>query len=355
MRTQRDRRELIALGLFAAACACASAAATSAAPPVAAAAKTPAPAATPAQSPGPKVGGAQVLHLAPKARPNSTYSLAARFDIANRDVTFEAPDAYKQGFDYWAGHMKGQTRSEVYEITTVTQDADKSGRVPFRQTIPKFDLEYERQGQMFAVSDQIEKDLRTYIWEGTLDPSGNLSEKRKVSGKANPEIDGLQIPEIDRIFPTVKEAKDLKIGENFKDQRVAPLLTKLNILGLEEVTVTLTRVYTLKSIANGLATFDVKTSYANDPAFKATTENTSCTIRSGTGNGAGEAVFEIERGVFVSTRMASSMRIDIEAPLRPLPGHPETDKPGLGKSHIDLDLVFFGSQTVKRLWGDDRN
>src|SRR5437867_11678855 len=152
MRTQRDR-ELFAVGLFAVACACAVADATPAPPPaVAAPAKTPAPAATPAQDPAPKQGGAQVLHLALKARANSTYSLAARFDIANRDVTFEAPDAYKQGFDYWAGRMKGQKRSEVYEITTVTQDADKSGRIPFRRTIPRFDLEFERQGEMFAAN-----------------------------------------------------------------------------------------------------------------------------------------------------------------------------------------------------------
>ncbi len=351
MRRPRDRSASLAAGALMAFCAGALGAATPPSP-AATPSRTPAPAAA---APTPKGTVAGVVRLAPKARVNSTYSLAARFDIANRDISFEAPDAYKQGFDFWAGRMKGQKRSEVYEITTVTQDADKSGQVPFRRTIPKFDLEFERQGEMYAASDKIEKDLRTYIWEGTLDPSGNQSEKRKVSGKDNPEIDGLQIAEIDRIFPSVQGVKEIRIGEGFKDERVVPLPTKLNIAGLEDVTLTLTRTYTLKAIANGLATFDVKTSYSNDPAFKAKAENATCTISTGSGNGAGEAVFEVERGVFVSTRMASSMRIDIEAPLRPLPGHPETDKPGLGKSHIDLDLVFFASQTVKRLWGDDKS
>ncbi len=317
--------------------------------------KPPAPAAAQATPAAPKAAAAAVLHFVSKARPNSTYDLAGRFDIMNRSVTFEAPDAYKDGFDFWAARMKGQKRGEVYEILTVTQEAGANGRVPFRRTIPKFDLEFERQGQPFAANSTLERDLRTMVWEGTLDPSGNVDEKHKVGGKDNPEADTLQIPEMDRIFPLLKGARDIKIGEGFEEERVVPLPTKLDIAGLEDVTITMRRAYTLKSLDNGLATFDVKTTYANDPAFKSKTENTTCSISNGSGSGAGDAVFEVKRGVFVRTRMASSMRIDIEAPLRPLPGHPETDKPSLGKSHIDLDIVYFADQTVRRVWGEDKD
>src|SRR6266566_5106927 len=101
------------------------------------------------------------LHFVPKARPNSTYTVEGRFDIVNRNVTFEAPDAYKDGFDFWASRMKGQKRGEVYQITTVTQEADASGKVPFRRNIPKFDLEFERQGQPYAAASTLERDLRT--------------------------------------------------------------------------------------------------------------------------------------------------------------------------------------------------
>ena len=47
------------------------------------------------------------------------------------------------------------------------------------------------------------------------------------------------------------------------------------------------------------------------------------------------------------------MKIDIEAPLRPLPGRPETETPGLGKSHIALALVLSADQRIQRIWGDD--
>lgn len=337
-----------AIGLCAAACA--GLFALAAAP-----SKQPDPGSGEAKAAPPKEPAATVLHFVPKARPNSTYTFDGRFDVVSRDISFEAPDAYKDGFAFWAGRMKGQERSEVYEMITITREADASGKVPFRRLIPKFNLEFEEQGRPFAALGTLEKDIVTMIWEGTLDPSGNLSEKRKVGGKDNPEIDSLAIAEMDRIFPSVEGARDIRIGEGFKEDRVVPLSTKLNIAGLEEVTFKVTREYTLKSLANGLATFDVKTTYANDPGFKPKAENTSCSIHGGSGGGAGEAVFEVNRGVFLRTRMPSSMRIDIEAPLRPLPGHPETDRPSMGKSHIDLDIVLFGEQTVKRVWGEDQD
>jgi len=75
--------------------------------------------------------------------------------------------------------------------------------------------------------------------------------------------------------------------------------------------------------------------------------------RSKGGGGSGTATFEVRRGVFQQSRMPSSMHIDIEAPLRPLPDHPETERASTGKSHIDLDLLLSGQQKVQRLWGDE--
>ena len=54
-----------------------------------------------------------VLRFLPKARAMSTYTLGVRFEIGTKDVTFEAPEAYKQGFEFWSGRMKGQRRNEV--------------------------------------------------------------------------------------------------------------------------------------------------------------------------------------------------------------------------------------------------
>jgi hypothetical protein len=326
----------MATGALALAAALAAAPAWSAAP--AAPAKPASPAAT--------------LRFAPKARRLSTCTLHGRYEIATRDVSFEAPDAYIDGFNFWAGRMKGQKRSEVYEMMTMTQDTDGNGMVPFRRTIPRFNLEFEKQGQIFAAMGSLERDVAGIVWEGTLDPFGNLKEKRKVAGKDDPEIAQLAIPEIERLFPSVEGVRDIAIGEGFKEERVLPLPTKLNIAGLEDVSLKVTRDYILKSVVSGLATFEVKMTYTNDPAYKPKVENTVCAI---SGGGAGEAIFEVRRGVFLTSRVRSSMRIDIEAPLRPLPGHPETAAPSSGKSHIDLDFVFFGQQTVKRTWGEEED
>src|SRR6267143_4271487 len=134
----------------------------------------------------PKAADATVLHFVPKARANSTYTFSARFDITDRDISFEAPKAYKEGFDFWAGRMRGQRRSEAYEMTTITQEADANGMIPFRRTIPKFDLEFERQGQQYATAGPLERAVTSLVWEGSLDPYGNLKKKRKVGGRANP-------------------------------------------------------------------------------------------------------------------------------------------------------------------------
>jgi hypothetical protein len=291
-----------------------------------------------------------VLRLLPKVRVMSTYSLGARFEIGVKDVSFEAPDAYKQGFDFWAGRMKGQTRSEVYDMTTMTQETNDSGLVPFSRTIPKFDLEIQRQGEILASPPETERDVASLIFEGTLDRFGNVKEFKKTAGSDDAEMDTLAIPEIFRLFPELDGPHDYRIGESFKDVRVVRLPTKLGIAGLEKITYTQAREYTLKSIQGGLATFEVKVTFSDNPAFKPEAEKTSLHI---SGGGNGTALFEIARGVFQESRLPSSMRIDIEAPLRPLPNHPETAQAAMGKTHIDISLLVSGQQRVHRLWGDD--
>lgn len=311
---------------------------------------TPAPAGKGASATPAPIPAATSIRFAPQARKMSTYMLNGRFEITTRDVTFEAPPAYADGFNFWAGRMKGQRRSEVYQMQTMTQDVDPNGLMPFRRTVPRFNLEFEKQGQIYAAAGPIERDVVTLVWEGVLDSFGNLKQKRKVAGSDNPDIGLLGIDEIDRVFPVVEGVRDLKIGEGFKEERIMPLPTRLSIAGLDALTLKITRDFTLKSIDGGLATFDVKVTYGPDPAFKPTAENTSCAI---SGGGAGEATFEIPRGVFLRARVPSSVHIDIEAPLRPLPGHPETEVASEGKSHIDLDITLFGQQSVVRSWGEE--
>src|SRR6266849_7371582 len=100
-----------------------------------------------------------VLRFLPKVRAMSTYSLGARFEIGTKSVTFEAPEAYKPGFEFWSKRMRGQKRSEVYEMTTMTQDANDSGLYPFSRTVPRFDLEIQREGEIMASPPDTEKSV----------------------------------------------------------------------------------------------------------------------------------------------------------------------------------------------------
>jgi len=246
--------------------------------------------------------------------------------------------------------MKGQRRSEVFEMTTMTQDTNDKSLVTFRRTIPKFDVEMERQGEFMASPPELEQSVASLVFEGTLDHFGNVKEFKKTAGSDDTELGSLAIPEISRLFPEVDGPHDYRTGDGFKEERTVRLPTKLAIAGLESVTYKVIREYALKSLQGGLATFDVRITYADDPAFKPGAEKTSLRI---TGGGSGTAVFEPGRGVFQESRLPTSMRIDIEAPLRPLPDHPETAKAPTGKTHVDLDLLVAGRQTVRRVWGDD--
>jgi hypothetical protein len=46
------------------------------------------------------------------------------------------------------------------------------------------------------------------------------------------------------------------------------------------------------------------------------------------------------------------MTIDIEAPLRVLPGQPEGVDPGTAKTHLPIGLTLSGKRTVARLFDD---
>jgi len=303
-----------------------------------------------AQAPPKEPAAPATLRVIPKSRRMSTYTLGARFEITTRDITFDAPAAYQSGFDFLAGRMRGQRKSEVCEMVTITQDADASGDVFFRRTIPKYDIEFQKQGEIFAPGRGIEKTVAALQWEGKLDPLGNVKEMHKVAGDDGGEVADLAIPEMSRVFPELKGPLSLKLGDSFKEERIVRLPTKLGIKGLENVTIQWAREYTLKSQQDGLATFEVRTTYANDPAFKPEMDGTTCQI---SGGGSGEALFEIRRGVFLRSRVPTSMQIDIEAPLRPLPDQPATNVTSVGKSHILLDVLLSGEQTVKRAWGDE--
>src|SRR5262245_52491635 len=77
------------------------------------------------QTPAASAAGAPVpVRFQTKARRMSTYQATVRFEVTANDVRFEAPEVYRDGFDFWASRMKGQTRSEVYEMVTMTEDAN---------------------------------------------------------------------------------------------------------------------------------------------------------------------------------------------------------------------------------------
>jgi len=94
----------------------------------------------------------------------------------------------------------------------------------------------------------------------------------------------------------------------------------------------------------------VTISYANDPAALSKAPGTTCML---SGGGEGTAEFDVRRGVFLAMRVPSTLKIDIAAPLRPLPEHPEMKEAGSGKTHIEVDLLLSAQQLVKRVWGEE--
>ena len=69
-----------------------------------------------AEPPAKETAAPGTLRILAKARQMSTYKLGTRFEVGTGDITFEAPAAYKSGFDYWASSMRG--RSEARSATS---------------------------------------------------------------------------------------------------------------------------------------------------------------------------------------------------------------------------------------------
>lgn len=292
------------------------------------------------------------LRLVPRARPMSSYILQASYEIKTKNVTFDAPPAYKDSFAFWTGRSIGHGRREVYEFMTLTQEKRDDGTVPFRRTIPRFDLEMRKGSQQFAPQGPLLQTVKTLSWEGNLDKYGNVKELREVTTSDDPEIPQLAIPQIERVFPVLDGPKEIRPGESFKERLSMPLPTRLNIVGLEEVRLLVSRDYRLKEVNGNSASFEVKTEYALDPATPPKEPRTTCAI---SGGGMGEAVFDVRRGVFLISKLPSLLVIEIEAPLRRLPEQPETEDPGRAKTRMELELLITGRLTVKRVWGEEED
>lgn len=235
---------------------------------------------------------------------------------------------------------------------TLTQEAREDGTVPFRRTIPRFDLELEREGKHFTPLPPIFTKVRALAWGGSLDRFGNVRQLNPETTTDDPEIAQLAFPQLERLFPVVEAAREIRQGGGFKEKFTVPMPTRLNIVGLEAVRLQVSRDYRLSRVDGTSATFEVKTEYALDPATPPKEPRTTCVI---SGGGTGEMVFDAERGVFLSSSLPSAMVIEIQAPLRRLPDQPENEDPGLAKTRMDLALMLSGKQTVKRVWGEDKD
>lgn len=298
----------------------------------------------------PPATGAAVT-LTPRAWSRSAYSFEGRLESSIQDVTFVTPDAYKENFAFWANRMKGTARTELIQHVTSTRDAAESGEIPYHRQVSRYMLDLSEHGQVKTMGGQLNRDVQLLAWDGRLDPKGHVADQTRVAGPENmSEVDRLAFPLLDRILPLLDAPQPVKVGESFTVAQTLPLPSRMTVNGLEDVAARLTRVLTLKEVRGREAVFAVKASYALDPSTPPKVERTTCTIG---GGGDGEAVFDLDAGFFTSARIATTMLIDIEAPLRPLPGQPEGTDPGTGKSHMVLTLNMYGKQSVVQMFGGD--
>ncbi len=307
-------------------------------------------AAAPRPSASPSQSKPTAVRFAPQARGGSSYSLEASVQVITKDVTFEVPPAYKDSFAFWSSRMKGSRKNELYRYVALTEDPSPDGSVRFRKQLSRFQMEMEKDGQILAPMSEAARDMPTQAWEGTLDGFGNVKEIRRVAGAEDPDMAELATPYVEALFPPGAAPRDLKIGDSIRTTTSLPLPARLRIEGLEKVGVLMTRELILKQVVEDRVTFEIKTTYATDPATKPDRTDLACVVG---GGGTGEALFDLRRGVYLSARQPSTMMIDVEAPLRPLPQMPETEKPGTGKSHLVLDLLVSGQQTVHTIVGED--
>lgn len=287
--------------------------------------------------------------LEPKAWPRSTYAFDGRLEISVGHASFEAPPAYAESFSFWIGRMKGTIRTELVESILSTREAAE-GRLPYRRQITRYSMEMNERGEIKESGRPLVDQVLKLVWEGELDPRGNpTNEKRIAAPEKTSEIDRLGFPLLDDLFPRLTAPRTLKGGESFVEQISMPLPAALSVKGLEGQRVQATRRFTLREVEGQQARFDVAIDYAPDPSTPPTAPRTTIAIA---GGGKGDAVFDLEQGLWTSMRAPTQMTIDIEAPLRKLPGQPEGFDPGTAKTHLPIGLRLTGKRSVSRLFDD---
>ena len=291
------------------------------------------------------------LRFLPKARKLSTYTQLVRVESITKDATFEAPPAYQESFAFWFGRMKDVTKTELVEFTLASLEPDADGSLPFTRRISRFMLEIVKNGQPMEPRGPLMGQIRGLAWEGALDRHGNITRLERVAGGDFPEMKDLHFPLMESVLPRL-EPLELEVGKGFEDQISLPLPSRLKIRGLEEVRMIRTRENRLKSASSRLASFEIKTTYENDPEWLSTAPDTTCVI---SGEGTGKADFDLLRGVLLTQRHTGLVNIELEAPLSPLPGKPETNKGGTATARIELEVKTSVRQEVTRLWGTDED
>ncbi len=306
------------------------------------------PAAPKKQPAAPAPANAAAVTLTPRAWGRSSYSFEGRIESTVQDVTFETPPAYTDSFTFWGNRMKGTERTELIQTITSTHEEEENGNVPFHRQVARFMVDLAEHGQIKTMSPVLTRDVQSLAWDGTFDPRGVIVEQKRVAGPEDmTEVDRLSFPLLDQALPVLGEPKALKPGETLTFTTTLPLPSRMTINGLEDVAARLTRVLTFKELRGRQVVFSDKATYVIDPATPPKLPRTTCVIG---GGGDGEAVFDLDAGFFLSARLETKMTIDIEAPLRPLPGQPEGTDPGTGKSHLVLALMLFGKQTVTQMY-----
>jgi hypothetical protein len=288
--------------------------------------------------------------MLPKVWQLSTYSFDGRLESSVGAVTFEAPPEYQKSFAFWTDRMKGTHRTEMIQILTTTREAADDGRLPFHRQVARYDLEMNDRGGSMEAGPPVTNAVRSLVWEGNFDAWGNVADIKEVSGPEDrTEIDRLSFSMLNSLFPRLEGPRDLRPGETFTETTRIPMPSRLVIRGLEDLAIRMTRVFTLREVRGQEAVFDVAVTEEIDPATAPTEPRTTCVLK---GTGKGEAVFNLEDGTFTSGRMPASVTIDIEAPLRRLPGQPEDQDPGTAKNHIEMTLGLSGKLIVARLFPD---
>lgn len=305
----------------------------------------------PSQAAAPPADDGDSIHFAPQARKLSIYEQMVRVQITNLDVSFEAPEAYRESFAFWTGRMKNVSKTELIEFMMTSMEPNPEGMIPFKRRAKRFMIEMMKDGRPSEPYGPLQRQVTTLVWEGLLDRFGNVVKLEKVAGEDNPAMEDLSFPLMNSVQPKV-EPMILRKGEGFKDVAHLPLPSRIKIKGIENVGLVRTREYILDQVMNTRANFRIVTTFTNDPNAMPDAADTFCTI---SGGGEGTASFDLRRGVFISQRDVATLRIDIEAPLRPLPGKPETNEGGRATSRLDLEIRTTLRQKVRRVWGEDKD